>query len=60
MAIGQAIRVCGLPDAGELFLTVMMEMACICGARYERTEKMVGMRDLNSAVRELCGAGLAA
>jgi len=60
MEIGRAVRLCGLADAGELFPTVMMEVVCICGASYERTEKIVSMRDLNSAVCELCGAGLAA
>jgi hypothetical protein len=36
-----------------------MEMVCICGACYERTEQIVNTRDYNSAVCRICGAGLA-
>ena len=39
--------------------SVTMEAACICGARYERTEETVSTRDFNSAVCQFCGAGLA-
>jgi hypothetical protein len=39
--------------------SVPMEAICICGTRYERTEQMVGTRDLNNAVCPVCGAGLA-
>ena len=37
-----------------------MEAVCLCGARYERTEETVSVRDHNCAVCQLCGAGLAA
>jgi len=30
--------------------SVMMEVRCICGAPYERTEKIIGVRDFNNAV----------
>ena len=39
---------------------MMVEMLCICGARYERTEEIVSACDHDSVVCELCGAGLAA
>ena len=40
--------------------SMTMEAACLCGARYERTEETVSTRDFNSAVCQFCGAGLAA
>ena len=39
---------------------MMVEMLCICGARYERTDKIVSACDHDRVVCELCGAGLAA
>ena len=38
---------------------MMVEMLCIYGARYERTEETVSNRDFNSAVCQFCGTGLA-
>ena len=39
--------------------SVAMDVFCICGAPYERTEKIVSVRDFNSAICEFCGTGLA-
>ena len=40
--------------------SVALDVLCICGAPYERTEKIVSACDHDSVVCELCGAGLAA
>ena len=39
--------------------SVTLDVLCICGAPYERTEKIVSVRDFNSAICEFCGTGLA-
>ena len=38
--------------------SVTLDVLCICGAPYERTEKIVSVRDFNSAICEFCGTGL--
>ena len=39
---------------------MIVDMLCICGARYERTEKVLTACNHDSRVCEVCGAGLAA
>jgi len=39
--------------------SVALDVLCICGAPYERSEKIVSVRDFDSAICEFCGTGLA-